>query len=380
MRQLFLLSCLLCLLLPVSSSACSFPAIFNFGDSNSDTGGLSSSFSIGPVNLPYGETFFGFPSGRFSDGRLLVDFVAGELGLPRLCAYLDSLCSNFSRGANFATALSTIVPQNTTLPLGVYSPFSLDVQLKQFLLFKSRLQMVYRKGGAYKDLVPQEGYIAKALYTIDIGQNDLTALYFSNMSAEEYLPNALKEFSTVIKRIYRLGGRYFWIHNTGPLGCLPYVLVQVPLNAARLDRAGCSILFNDLARRFNSLLNETVVQLRKELPLAALTLVDIFSVKYSLISQAKKNGFEHPLRSCCGDGSSKYNYNSNARCGDTAMKNGIDVLIGKSCKDPTKSIIWDGVHYTEAANKWIFDQISKGLYSDPPISLSSACYRNPRKA
>lgn len=59
--------------------------------------------------------------------------------------------------------------------------------------------MEYKLGGVYKDLVPQEGYIAKALYTIDIGQNDLTALYFSNMSAEEYLPNALKEFSTVIK-------------------------------------------------------------------------------------------------------------------------------------------------------------------------------------
>lgn len=59
-------------------------------------------------------------------------------------------------------------------------------------------------------------------------------------------------------------------------------------------------MFNDLARRFNSLLNETVVQLRKELPLAALTLVDIFSVKYSLISQAKKNGkkylFKVPLQ------------------------------------------------------------------------------------
>ncbi|KAL6571383.1 hypothetical protein OROHE_003026 [Orobanche hederae] len=31
------------------------------------------------------------------------------------------------------------------------------------------------------------------------------------------------------------------------------------------------------------------------------------------------------------------------------------------------------VHFTEAANKWIFDQIANGSFSDPPVSLESAC-------
>lgn len=52
---------------------CQFPAVFNFGDSNSDTGGLASSL-IAPTP-PYGETFFGMPEGRFSDGRLIIDFL-----------------------------------------------------------------------------------------------------------------------------------------------------------------------------------------------------------------------------------------------------------------------------------------------------------------
>ncbi|KAM2449647.1 hypothetical protein PS1_019731 [Malus domestica] len=52
---------------------CQFPAVFNFGDSNSDTGGLASSL-IAPTP-PYGETFFGMPAGRFSDGRLTIDFL-----------------------------------------------------------------------------------------------------------------------------------------------------------------------------------------------------------------------------------------------------------------------------------------------------------------
>ncbi|XP_073013477.1 GDSL esterase/lipase At3g26430-like [Typha latifolia] len=371
---LLLLHPFLLLFLPVSSSQCNFPAIFNLGDSNSDTGGLSSSFSIGPVTLPYGETFFRYPAGRFSDGRLIIDFIAERLGLPRVSSYLDSLGTNFSHGANFATALSTISPQNSILPLGSYSPFSLDVQLKQFLQFKWRSQLVYKQGGIFKGLMPKEYYFSKALYTIDIGQNDLTALYFLNKSVEEYLPSALKEFSEVIKSIYRIGGRYFWIHNTGPLGCLPYVLVQLQLKPTQFDRIGCSISFNDLARKFNKMLNETVIQIRKDLPLAAITLVDIFSVKYSLFRHAKEYGFEHPLRACCGFGGGKYNFNATARCGKTANINGIDVLLGKSCKDPLKRINWDGVHYTESANKWIFDRISAGRYSDPPVPLGFACH------
>lgn len=53
----------------------SYPAVFNFGDSNSDTGGLvaGKAFPIGPPN---GQTYFLEPSGRFCDGRLIVDFLS----------------------------------------------------------------------------------------------------------------------------------------------------------------------------------------------------------------------------------------------------------------------------------------------------------------
>ncbi|MCI25801.1 early nodulin, partial [Trifolium medium] len=56
-----------------SSNECNFPAIFNFGDSNSDTGGLAAAFVQPPP--PYGETYFNRPAGRFSDGRLIIDFI-----------------------------------------------------------------------------------------------------------------------------------------------------------------------------------------------------------------------------------------------------------------------------------------------------------------
>lgn len=56
-----------------SDAPCDFPAIFNFGDSNSDTGGLSALIAVVPP--PFGRTYFGMPAGRFSDGRLTIDFM-----------------------------------------------------------------------------------------------------------------------------------------------------------------------------------------------------------------------------------------------------------------------------------------------------------------
>lgn len=52
---------------------CKFPAMYNFGDSNSDTGGISAAFE--PIRLPYGQTFFKKAAGRDSDGRVLLDFI-----------------------------------------------------------------------------------------------------------------------------------------------------------------------------------------------------------------------------------------------------------------------------------------------------------------
>lgn len=55
-----------------SSSGCHFSALYNFGDSNSDTGSVSA--AVRQVPYPNGLRF-GKPSGRYSDGRLIIDFI-----------------------------------------------------------------------------------------------------------------------------------------------------------------------------------------------------------------------------------------------------------------------------------------------------------------
>lgn len=359
-----------------SNSECNFRAIFNFGDSNSDTGGLAASF-VAP-KPPNGETYFHRPNGRFSDGRLIVDFIAQSFGLPYLSAYLDSLGTNFSHGANFATTSSTIRPPPSIIPQGGFSPFYLDVQYTQFRDFKPRTQFIRQQGGLFASLMPKEEYFSKALYTFDIGQNDLGAGFFGNMTIQQVnasVPEIINSFSKNVKDIYNLGGRSFWIHNTGPIGCLPYILVNFPL--AEKDENGCAKQYNEVAQYFNLKLKEAVVKLRDDLPLAAITYVDIYSVKYSLYNNPKKYGFEHPLIACCGYGG-EYNYSSSVGCGGTIKVNGTQIFVG-SCERPSARVNWDGVHYTEAASKIIFHEISSGAFSDPPISLNMACHRNSTK-
>ena len=77
---------------------------------------------------------------------------------------------------------------------------------------------------------------------------------------------------------------------------------------------------------------------------------------------------------CCGHGG-KYNYNKAFKCGAKIEVDGKEVVIAKSCKDPTAHISWDGTHFTETANKWIFDRIVDGSFSDPPIPLRMACHK-----
>lgn len=66
MAMVATLSCL-------SHSECEFEAIFNFGDSNSDTGGFWAAFPA--QSGPNGMTYFKRPVGRATDGRLMLDFL-----------------------------------------------------------------------------------------------------------------------------------------------------------------------------------------------------------------------------------------------------------------------------------------------------------------
>ncbi|XP_056176257.1 GDSL esterase/lipase At3g27950-like [Syzygium oleosum] len=347
-----------------SSSSCNFPAIYNFGDSNSDTGGRSAAFSQFPP--PYGETNLGNPPKRLSDGHVILDFITEKLGLPYLNAYLDSIGTNFRHGANFATGGSGILP-------GPISPFDLGIQISQFRQFKSRTTELYKnlsdsgmmeKCSRYS--LPHPDDFSKALYTFDIGHNDL-AVGFYNMTVDQIvaaIPGILNGFDAAVQELYGEGARSFWIHNVGPLGCLPFM--ALPYNGT-IDQNGCVAYKNNVAQEFNQQLKKRMNQLRNNLSMAAFTYVDVYSAKLSLISDAKNQGFVDPLNFCCGSFVPTF-----VKCGMSAQVNGT-TIHGHACGDPQNRISWDGTHFTDAANSWIASRILNGSMSDPPVSISNAC-------
>ncbi|URD79173.1 hypothetical protein MUK42_18693 [Musa troglodytarum] len=133
------LPALLILLLCSPAVAHSKCVLFNFGDSNSDTGGLMAGLGLylGP---PSGRQFFHRPTGRFCDGRLYIDFVCERLKMSYLTPYLESSPgSNFTHGVNFAVAGAAT--ESTAIP------FPLSTQVLQFLHFKNRTRELRPQGG-----------------------------------------------------------------------------------------------------------------------------------------------------------------------------------------------------------------------------------------
>ncbi|BBH10328.1 GDSL esterase/lipase [Prunus dulcis] len=40
-------------------------------------------------------------------------------------------------------------------------------------------------------------------------------------------------------KLYNQEARNFWLHNTGPLGCLPRIIATFGKNPSQLDQFGC---------------------------------------------------------------------------------------------------------------------------------------------
>jgi len=83
-KATFLLIYLLCfLLLAHGTHAFGIEAIYQFGDSLADTGNLIRENPNGAhsnyARLPYGISFFHHPTGRCSDGLLMIDYFGNNM-------------------------------------------------------------------------------------------------------------------------------------------------------------------------------------------------------------------------------------------------------------------------------------------------------------
>ncbi|MEH2181998.1 SGNH/GDSL hydrolase family protein [Nostoc sp.] len=290
-------------MLPTKASALSFDRLYVFGDSLSDTGNIyNASGKTYPQSPPYFD-------GRFSDGRLWVDYLGEQLGLkPTLLTTIPSTPP--TQGINFAFGGASSGLDNAVLPNQ-----NLPGVLKQVLGFAGTLQANNQTADP------------NALYTLWGGAND----FFFLDSKDSTTP--INNISLALNTLVGIGAKNILVFNLPDLGKLP---------AAKIDGRDSATLSKS-SSEFNLGLATTVSALSQN-PNLNIISIDI----YSLFNQASALGFTNVTESClsrldiCNPGNNKF-------------------------------LVWDGFHPTTAAHKVIADTALAAIEAksvpEPAINL-----------
>jgi hypothetical protein len=162
------------------------------------------------------------------------------------------------------------------------------VQFHQFLYLRKRCVELINLD--QKPPIDRGGF-RRAIYTVDIGQNDLSAhMHLPYHQVLAKVPGVVAQIKYTVEALYSHGARRFWVHGTGALGCLPQKLAIPRDDDSDLDAHGCLKTYNAVARRFNALLGEACNTLRQRMVDATIVFVDMFAVKYDLVVNHTMHG------------------------------------------------------------------------------------------
>ncbi|RCV20584.1 hypothetical protein SEVIR_4G066400v4 [Setaria viridis] len=368
-----LLQCLYCcsLLAAAAGAGGRYEALFNFGDSLGDTGNICVNMTAADQLLltvahpPYGMTYFGRPTCRCSDGRLVIDFLAQELGLP-LLPPSKLRGADFRRGANMAivggTALDFAFLESIGLGYPVWNNGAMNVQI-QWL--RDILPSVCG-GGAPPGGPRCRAHLAKSLFVFGpFGGNDYNAMLFFGFTTEHarnYTPKIVDTVASGVEQLIQLGAVDIIVPGALPVGCFAVYLTFLPSsNPADYDEYGCLKPLNELSVYQNALLQRRLAGIRERHPAARIIYADYYGHVERMIRSPARFGFrDGAVPACCGAGGGRFNFELDARCG---MKGAA------ACPDPSTHESWDGVHFTEAVNRLIAEGWLRGPYCHPPVVL-----------
>ncbi|XBI28010.1 hypothetical protein VPH35_052338 [Triticum aestivum] len=345
------------------------PRVFSFGDSLADTGNfpfLYGNDSREPaLRTPYGETFFRRATGRFSDGRLIVDFIADTMGLPFVRPYLSGrTAEDFASGANFAVggamALGPDFFRGRGVPMG--DRMHLGVEMKWF---HDLLDLL-----CPADRADCMGMMNQSLFLVgEIGGNDYNIPLLSRVPFEKirtFTPSVVAKISSTVTELIGLGAKTLVVPGNLPIGCVPNYLMIFKSDKKEdyEPETGCLRWMNEFSKYHNRLLIDELEKLRKLHPGMSIIYADYYGAAMEIYRSPEQFGIDHPSAACCGGGG-PYGVSMTARCGYGEYK---------VCDDPQKYGSWDGFHPSEAAYKGIAIGLLRGTYTQPSISTTiSSC-------
>ncbi|XP_062217761.1 acetylajmalan esterase-like [Phragmites australis] len=369
-----------CLGAAATSTVDGITTIYNFGDSISDTGNLVREGAPGLLQyiakLPYGIDMHGDPTGRCSDGYLMIDFLAKDLCLPLLNPYLDKSL-DFTHGVNFAVAGATALDTTTLAKRGItisLTNSSLDVQLKWFKDFmgsttnstqeirkklETSLVMLGEIGGNDYNYAFLQTWSADGGY----GLYNVTRVIKSVAQAVELVPEVVQSIANAAKELLEMGAVRLVIPGNFPVGCVPSYLATVNVTEPiAYDDDGCLAALNVFAELHNARLQGAVADLRRSYPRATIAYADYYAAYVRILREARALGFDaaRTRTACCGAGGGPYNFDVDRMCGAPGTS---------ACADPGGYVSWDGVHMTQHAYGVMAELLYRGGLADPaPIN------------
>lgn len=319
------------ILAPSLTNAQYKPPLFVFGDSLYDDGmtlynGVK---GAGAEFWPYGETYFKKPAGRYSDGRLIPDFIAQFAGLPFLQPYLLPGLTDYTKGINFASAGACVLEELRPQMI------NLRKQLDYFVQMVEKLKQQVGEAQANK-------LLSEAVYLFNIGGNDWVTLLqknvknlpVSNFKKTNQLNFMIGNLTIHFKTIYNQGGRKFGFQNLGPLGCMPSLKYMLGINGT------CAEEPQQLARMYNTAFAALAKRLQGELPGFKYSIYDFYTSLYLRVLYGSQYGFRESQIGCCGSGA----YNGDFTC----QKKDTSFSV---CSDPNDYLWFDAAHPTDKANQ-----------------------------
>ncbi|KAL7178303.1 hypothetical protein ACSBR2_031452 [Camellia fascicularis] len=324
------------------------PANFVFGDSLVEVGNNDYIVSLSKADYaPFGIDF-GKPTGRYTNGRTIVDIIGQVIGLKDFTPpYLAPTTTGpvVLQGVNYASGGGGILNHTGKIFVG---RINLDAQMDNFA---NTRQDIISNIGAPAALKLFE----KALFSITIGANDfinnyltpvVSALEQKLVPPETFIDTLISRFRLQLTRLYNMGARNIVVANVGPIGCIPY---QRDINPSAGE--SCVAFPNQLAQLFNAQLKDLLAELGANLKESKFLYADVYRLFDDIIQNHISYGFENANSACCAISG---RFGGLIPCGAPA----------KVCPDRSKYVFWDPYHPTDAVNAIIAKRLIDGGSDD----------------